>query len=148
MLIKIILLPSALSQLPQDQSNTGLFCNNAINFLDDLCENCIILVDNDNITTSDLFETVRGEWPQKYRKRGQELLTRLRHLKRFVKIAGGYTLSEKCSEISCQHCIGIAQNLFIKTVLAGGSCFKCASAQISKPSEVIDITEHTMSMFY
>ena len=146
MLIKTILLPSALSQLPQ--LNQNLFCNNAVSLLHDLCENCIVLVDNDNITTHELYQTLRDKWPQKFRKKGLKLLTRLRQLKRFVKIVDDYTLSDKCSEIPCQHCVGIAQKFSPTVILAGGSCFKCATAQISKPSEVVDITEHTMSRFY
>lgn len=146
MLIKTILLPSALSQL--SQLNQNLFCNNAVGLLHDLCENCIILVDNDNITTHELFQTLRDKWPQKFRKKGQKLLTKLRQLGRFVKIAGNYPLSEKCSEISCQHCIGIAQSFSPRAILVGGSCYNCAGTQISGTPEVVDITEHTMSRFY
>src|SRR3989442_9359757 len=106
MLMRTILLPSTLDTVPEDPLSQRLFCSVCIRLLHDLLENGVVLVDEGNCVTGALFQAL-DKWPPKFRKRGKELLTRLRALNRFVKVPADYVLSSICRAAPCQHCLGI-----------------------------------------
>jgi hypothetical protein len=148
MLIKTLLMPCALSELPKNPSYSELFCNNAIGLLHDLCENCILLVDRDNQIKENLLKNIKEKWPYKYKHKAQKLLSKLQQRRRFIKFEGDYLRSEKCNNNSCRISVGLAQKSIPQAILTSESCYECAMSQISKASEVISITKHTISKFY
>src|SRR5437016_11090535 len=97
MLLRVVLLKSALSSVPSDVESQRLFCGVVIGALNDLADNCVVFVDEAGATSAELFE-VAHQWPIKFRTAVLKLLTVLRTRHRFVKVPNGYALSEKCPE--------------------------------------------------
>jgi hypothetical protein len=134
MILRVVLLKSVLSSVPPDVPTQQLFCGIVIGILNDLAENCVVLVDDGNLTTGELFEAAR-RWPIKFRTNVLKLLTLLRTRHRFVKIPNGYALAENCVEATCRYCIGIANATSPAAVIAAGSCV-CPDAKLTNASAV------------
>jgi hypothetical protein len=144
MLLRSVLLKSVLAAVPQDLVSQRLFCGIVIGILNDLAENCVVLVDEHNLTTGELFEAAR-RWPIKFRPSVLKLLTLLRTRHRFVKVASGYALADNCVELTCKHCIGIANAAAPAAVIASEPCV-CATANLTQ-ARAVSVHDYSTSPF-
>ena len=145
MILRVVVLKSVLSSVPPDMPMQQLFCAIVIGILNDLAENCVVLVDDGNLTTKELFEAARG-WPIKFRTNILKLLTLLRTRNRFVKIPNGYALAEKCVEITCKHCIGIANATAPVAVISAEPCL-CPNANLTN-APAVNVHDYSTSAFH
>lgn len=145
MLLRVVCLKAMLSALPPEPDLQTLFCGTVIGLLNDLVDNCIVLIDESGVATEELFSVARS-WPMKFRKSVQNLLTVLRTRHRFIKIPNGYLLSHHCPETSCKYCIGIANAEGPNAVVVAGPCI-CPTVDFEIPAAV-KVQEYTTSQFY
>src|ERR1700722_18773280 len=132
MLFQVILLPSAFSSPPPNDEAAAFFYPAGISFLQDLLENCILLIDprvsNDGIPAIVALSDAIREWPEQFKIRAQRVLSMLEKKKRFHAIRTQYNPEDRCPLAHCKHAIavgGLMVNQRI-VVLAGGACIACS----------------------
>ncbi len=126
MLLSTVHLPRLYSDLPADEAGARQHCSHMLDLLRDMDRNCILLVDPDNVMSGEMFRGVR-KWPQKYRKKGQELLTGLRNRNRMIKLGNGSAMEVACSAPGCQRAAVVAKAGTPELVIGLEECSKCAS---------------------
>ncbi len=155
MIYSTILLPSALSTENLKAGQDSAYCDSSVRILDDLIQNCFLLVDEGGVIEKELFNAVRNSWPIQYRKRGLERLTLLRCRGRFVRLAQiRYDLVQDCTKIACKHGVGISLKNETDALIVGENCHTCAKAYLKevRPPCQTDIVnawaEYSLSNFY
>jgi hypothetical protein len=145
MILRVIVLKSVLSSVPAEVPAQHLFCGIVIGILNDLAENCVVLVDDGNLTTGELFEAAR-RWPIKFRTTVLTLLRLLRTRNRFIKIKTAYALADKCAETTCKYCIGIANAATPSVVITAAPCL-CPDATL-RGAPAVSVEDYSTSPFY
>jgi len=145
MLLLTMHLPRLYSDLPVNEAGARQHCSQMLALLRDVERNCVLLVDEGNIMTGEMFAGAH-KWPQKYRKKGQELLRELGNRRRMVKVGNDATMEVACSAPGCQHAVGIL-NVETPDVLVGPEgCQQCASFAESGVA-VTGISDYQLSSF-
>jgi len=142
MLVRIILLPSVLTSLPEDRAS---FYSLTIKLLQELEKTGVILVDDKNCIKTALSQSIR-EWPEKFKKPVQKLLKKLWKNHRFVEVSLTSDIQSSCRRKQCQQCIKIAKEYLPMAVLARQDCNSCANKQLTEvPTvKVIDVEEYSL----
>jgi hypothetical protein len=152
MLFRVILLPAAFSSLPPNDEAAAFFYPAAISILQDLSENCIILIDSrvsdGKVPAIAALHEAMKDWPEQFKIRAQKVLTLLEKKKRFQVISTQYTPEARCTVSHCQHALGIAAPLEKDriVIMAGGTCLPCSSALLLQ-AQVLDIRGYPVSEF-
>jgi hypothetical protein len=142
MLVRIILLPSTLTSIPEDRAT---YYSLAIKLLQELKKTGVILVDNEDCIKTTLAQKVR-QWPVKFRKPAQVLLEELDKKNRIVQVSLNSEIQSACRNEPCQQCIRIAKSYLPLAVLARQECNQCAKGQLAEvPTvKVVDVDEYTI----
>jgi hypothetical protein len=142
MLVRIILLPSILTSIPEDRAS---FYSLAIKLLQELEKTGVILVDDKECIKTALSQRIR-QWPVKFRKPVQVLLEELWKNHRFVEVSLTSDIQSSCRRKQCQQCIKIAKEYLPMAVLARQECNSCANKQLTEvPTvKVIDVEEYSL----
>jgi len=143
MLVRIILLPSTLTSIPDDRAS---FYSLAIKLLQELKKTGVILVDNEDCIKTNLAQRVR-QWPVKFRKPAQVLLEELDKKNRIVKVPLNSEIQSTCGNEPCQQCIRIAKSYLPLAVLARQDCNQCAERQLAEVAtvKVVEVDEYTIN---
>jgi hypothetical protein len=143
MLVRIILLPSTLTSIPDDRVS---FYSLAIKLLQELKNTGVILVDNEDCIKTTLAQRVH-QWPIKFRKPAQVLLEELAKKNRIVQVPVNSEIQSTCSNEPCQQCIRIAKSYLPLAVLARQDCNQCAERQLAEVAtvQVVDVDEYTLN---
>ena len=134
MLFRTVLLPSALSSIPAAPEAAELFFPSAIRLLQDLAENCVLLIDNRRkgylLLGFAALHVAIEKWPEKFRIPASKAIQILEKRRRIVVVNEKYDTCDGCSLTDCQHAIGVTLSVAGKTpvvVIAGGSCVGCCA---------------------
>ena len=146
MLLKTILSPSVLQGIPEDELAQKLFCNSQIQLLQDLTDNCVVIVDSNQSIKKEIIAAIE-KWPVKFRKPAKEILKLLANRNRFVTLTVQYSLCSNCNNPTCQKCIGMALNCFPNAIFITEDCCLCIKNQ-SLPIRPIDASEYGISPFF
>jgi hypothetical protein len=142
MLVRIILLPSTLTSIPEDRAT---YYSLAIKLLQELEKTGVILVDDKECIKTALSQRIH-QWPVKFRKPVQVLLEELDKKNRIVKVPLNSEIQSTCGNEPCQQCIRIAKSYLPLAVLARQDCNQCAERQLAEvPTiKVVDVDEYTI----
>jgi hypothetical protein len=146
MLLRTILSPSVLEGIPEDELAQKLFCNSQIQLLQDLTDNCVVLIDSDQSIKKEIMAAI-DKWPVKFRRTAKEILKLLANRNRFVTPTVQYSLCSSCNKPNCQKCIGMALNCFPNAIFITEDCCICVRNQ-SLPIRPIDAGEYGISNFF
>jgi len=152
MLFTVMLLPTALSSTPEAPEASAFFYPAAISVLQDMAENCILLVRADTtggrLSSVGMLLDAVGKWPEQYKIRAQRVLSFLEKQKRFQVTARPYEVEHKCAIDECKHAIGIAASLVGErpVLFAGGGCASC-SRSILNDAQIVQVQEYPVSEF-
>jgi hypothetical protein len=152
MLFRVILLPTALSAPPASSEAASFFYPAAISMLQDLLENCVLLIDprvadEGAPAILGLQRSVQG-WPEQFKIRAQRILTTLQKKKRFQVAASEYVRETRCAIEQCQDAVGVGGSieggrLF---VIGGGACLVCCKS-VLPGAQVASIENYGISEF-
>jgi hypothetical protein len=154
MLLRTVLLPSVLSSIPANPDAAELFFPLVIRLLQDLSENCTIVVDDRNtsggipIGVADLYTAIE-KWPEKFRIPASKAIQALQKAKRVVVIGAAPEPREECVLPECRHIIGLTMRTLAKdscVVIAGGGCTACCLGVLPQ-ERVVSITDYPASEF-
>ncbi len=146
MLMRIILLPSVVSTIPENQIGVYIL---TIKLLQELEKNGIILVDDRNSIKTALSEGI-SKWPEKFRIPAQKLLKQLWKKNRFVEVSLHEDLPIHCENKICQPCIKIAKEYLPLAVLARHVCNQCANKHLLELPivKIVDIEEYAIDDYF
>ena len=144
MMLTICLSPPAF-EIPLD-GDPSAFCALALNFLHEIVENCVILVDRcvPSLTSAAIIRAL-DKWPHKYRVPAKFLLGKLREQRRFVSISN-YSEALSCKGKTCAHTVGIACNAHPTAILVRKECQSGIRSLLSK-TDVITFSDYPISEF-
>ncbi len=148
MLFPTIFSPTIFSDIPEDEQARKAVCSNTINLLQDLAENCLILVDSDKYISQKLIENL-NKFPVKYRIDAKKIIKFLRTNNRLILIdKESYNLPSHCQELSCQHSLGIASKIYPPAIFMTENCCECIKKQdLNIKKQVIDTCDYPLSNF-
>lgn len=145
MLVQATVSPNLLAGLPGDPFSQKLFCNLWLGLLYDFVESCIVILPGNHHADSDYLAAVSG-WPAKYKKRAQELITKLRQRRRFVPSQIAYVPVGTCTEVVCQPFIGVSVANTESFHLTDEKCAGCVNAVALAP-RALEALEYFTSEF-
>lgn len=150
MLLQTVHLPRLYSDLPGNEAGAGRHCSQILALLRDMDRNCILLIDSDNsdsgsVMRREMFRGVHG-WPQKYRRKGQELLRELGNRNRMIMVGNGGVMEVACGAPGCQHAVVVAKAGTPELVIGLEECGKCTSFA-ERDVAVIGINDYPLSSF-
>lgn len=152
MLFRVILLPAAFSSSPANAEAAAFFYPAAISILQDILENCVMLIDSRSSTGKApaivALHDAMKDWPEQFKIRAQRVLTLLEKKGRFHAMSAKYTPQDRCSVSHCQHALGVATPLEDDRIVifAGGACVPCSSAILPR-AQVLEIGGYPVSEF-
>lgn len=143
MLLKTLYIPEVFSKLPQNKDDANWYCSLLISFLKDVTQNCIVLTDSNNEIQNALYKAI-GNWPPKYRRKGQMYIRRLATRHRFIGVSNDEPVnSSLCGHSLCNIVSSISKQTKIDFSLGVTGCQHCMSLPNSA-----DLGSYVTSQFY
>ncbi len=126
MLFRAVHMPRLYSELPDDLGVASRHCAQVLSLLQDTEANCVLLVDDGNVMTSEISRAVH-RWPPKYRGRAKEMLEKLRKSQRFVRVRDDGEVDVACGSGDCGHTVAVCRREVPQILLGPAACEECAS---------------------
>lgn len=146
MAISAVLSPRALETSGYTQSEEPLVCSIMIGMLSDFVRCAVLYVDDKGQIVSRLRAAV-AQWPEKFRKRGLELISQLDKRSRFVR-CGGVTPRGSCLQTDCRDCVGLVDDRSPRAAIASDVCYSriCDDLAAVHSCEVVNVAQYPLSV--
>lgn len=146
MLTSTVLSPLALEASGYLPGAEPFVCGVMIGMLTDFLQCAVLYVDDVGQLSARLQKAV-DSWPEKFRKRGLELLSQLEKRYRFVKCSGAHS-EGSCSQPDCRCSVGLSNNRSPAAMITSGGCHErmCRDLASLKACEIVNVTQYPLSM--
>jgi hypothetical protein len=129
--------------LSPDRHDAAALCSQCLGFLLDVDRNGVLLVDDGKLMKNAMASAI-GEWPEKYRKKGQELLRRLSESNRLIPVAVNRACDQRGG--TCDATEVIAKSCAHDHLVTPNSCLCIADGPLCQLEGAVPLAEFCVTL--